>query len=177
MPAASRVKPQAPFTLQATLSDKATRSHSFQWRAGNFRRQRAIATVGDRMGRGKFRILQLYANEDRLSGATANGKEDGWAHVIVLLSAVDKLKGRSRCTFRSIDFHSYACECIRPETQASAKIFRISLRSIVQTWWTLACEFASRDNVWPMADRYVTAWPRIWIKRTNLKLQRCRKVE
>ncbi len=29
--------PKAPFTLQAILSDKATRSHSFQWRAGNFR--------------------------------------------------------------------------------------------------------------------------------------------
>ncbi len=45
---------QAPFTLQATLSDKATRSHSFQWRAGDFRRherQWAIATVADRMGR------------------------------------------------------------------------------------------------------------------------------
>ncbi len=38
----------------------------------------------------QFRILQLYANEERLSGATANRKEDGWAHVIVLLSAVDK---------------------------------------------------------------------------------------
>ncbi len=54
----------------------------------------AIATVGDRMGRvqrrTKFRILQLYANEERLSGATANGNEDGRAHVIVLLSAVDK---------------------------------------------------------------------------------------
>ncbi len=37
----------------------------------------------------KFRILQLYANEERLLGATANRKEDGWAHVFVLL-AVDK---------------------------------------------------------------------------------------
>ncbi len=36
----------------------------------------------------EFRILQIYANEERLSGATANKKEDGWAHVIVLL--VDK---------------------------------------------------------------------------------------
>ncbi len=38
----------------------------------------------------KFSILQLYANEERLSGVSANRKEDGWAHVIVLLSAVDK---------------------------------------------------------------------------------------
>ncbi len=38
----------------------------------------------------KFRIPQLYANEERLLGATANWKEDGRAHVIVLLSAVDK---------------------------------------------------------------------------------------
>ncbi len=38
----------------------------------------------------KFRIPQLYANEERLLGATANRKEDGRAHVIVLLSAVDK---------------------------------------------------------------------------------------
>ncbi len=37
----------------------------------------------------KFRILQLYANkEEQLSEATANRKED--AHVIVLVSAVDK---------------------------------------------------------------------------------------
>ncbi len=88
---------KAPFTLQATHSDKATRSHSFQWRAGDFRRQerqRLSATVGDRMGVSsdatKFRIPQLYANEERLLGATANRKEDGRAHVIVLLSAVDK---------------------------------------------------------------------------------------
>ncbi len=38
----------------------------------------------------KFRILQLYANEEWLSGVTANRKEDGRAHVIVLFSAVDK---------------------------------------------------------------------------------------
>ncbi len=38
----------------------------------------------------KFRIPQLYANEERLSGATANRKEDDRAHVIVLLSAVDE---------------------------------------------------------------------------------------
>ncbi len=33
------------------------------------------------------------------------------------------VKGRSHCTFHSIDFHSYAFECIRPETQARAKSF------------------------------------------------------
>ncbi len=38
----------------------------------------------------KFRILQIYANEERLSEATANRKEDGWAHVIFLLLAVYK---------------------------------------------------------------------------------------
>ncbi len=90
----SKLSPEAPFTLQATLSDKATRSHSFQWRAGDFRRherQRPLATGwGVSSDATKFRILQLYANEERLSGATANRKEDGWAHVIVLLSAVDK---------------------------------------------------------------------------------------
>ncbi len=87
-------RPKAPFTLQAILGDKATRSHSFQWRAGDFRRherQRPLATGwGVSSDATKFRILQLYANEERLSGATANRKEDGWAHVIVLLSAVDK---------------------------------------------------------------------------------------
>ncbi len=88
------VTSKAPFTLQVTLSDKATRSHSFQWRAGDFRRherQRPLATGwGVSSDATKFRILQLYANEERLSGVTANRKEDGWAHVIVLLSAVDK---------------------------------------------------------------------------------------
>ncbi len=34
-----------------------------------------------------------------------------------------RLKGRSHCTVRSIDFHSYAYECVRPETQACAKRF------------------------------------------------------
>ncbi len=38
----------------------------------------------------KFRIPQVYANEEPLSGATANRKEDGRAHVIDLLSAEDK---------------------------------------------------------------------------------------
>ncbi len=82
------LKPRSHYT---TLSDKATRSHSFQWRAGDFRRQRVIVTGwGVSSDATKFRILQLYANDERLSGATANRKEDGWAHVIVLLSAVDK---------------------------------------------------------------------------------------
>ncbi len=86
--------PEAPFTLQATLSDKARQSHSFQWRAGDFRRherQRPLVTGwGVSSNATKFRILKIYANEERLSGATANRKEDGWAHMIVLLSAVDK---------------------------------------------------------------------------------------
>ncbi len=85
---------QAPFTLQVTRSDKVTRSHSFQWGAGDFRRQarqRPLATGwGVSSDVTKFRIPQLYANEERHSGATANRKEDGRAHVIVLLSAVDK---------------------------------------------------------------------------------------
>ncbi len=32
-------------------------------------------------------------------------------------------KARSHCTFRSIDFHSYTCEYVRPEMQARAKNF------------------------------------------------------
>ncbi len=77
-----------------TTSDKATQSHSFQWRAGDFWRQARHRPLATRWGVSsdttKFRILQLYANEERLSGATANRKEDGWAHVIVLLSGIDK---------------------------------------------------------------------------------------
>ncbi len=51
---------------------------------------RAKAVVGDQWGVSndatKFRILQLYANEEQHSGATPNRKEDR-AHVIALLSA------------------------------------------------------------------------------------------
>ncbi len=58
----------------------------------------------------KFRIPQLYANEERLLGATANRKEDGWAHVIVLLSAVDKHameKSRLRFSFIFVYMHGF----------------------------------------------------------------------
>ncbi len=79
---------KALFTLQAT------QSYSFQWRAADFRRQVRqrpwMTGWGVSSDATKFRILQLYANEEWLSGAIANRKEDGRAHVIVLLSAVDK---------------------------------------------------------------------------------------
>ncbi len=78
------------FTLKVARSDKATQSHSFQCRAGDFwrqERQRPSATGwGVSSDATKFRISQIYANEKWLSGATANRKEDGSAHVIILLS-------------------------------------------------------------------------------------------
>ncbi len=77
---------RAPFTLQATLSDTIPFISMESWRFP------ATQATGWDVSSDvtKFRILQLYANEERLLWATANRKEDGWAHVIVLLSAVDK---------------------------------------------------------------------------------------
>ncbi len=67
--------------LKSPMTSDPTRSHSFQWRAGNFQwheRQQPLATGwGVSSDTTKFRILQLYANEEWLSGATANRKEDG----------------------------------------------------------------------------------------------------
>ncbi len=82
---------KAPFTLQAT---KWHDPINFNWElaiSGDKRWQQPLAIGwGVSSDVTKFRILQLYANEERLSGASANRKEDGWAHVIILLSAVDK---------------------------------------------------------------------------------------
>ncbi len=67
-----RLKPRSHYKRQ---SDTIPFISMESWR---FPATRAIATGwGVSSDATKFRILQLYANEERLSGATANRKEDG----------------------------------------------------------------------------------------------------
>ncbi len=51
---------KAPFTLQATLSDKATRSHSFQWRAGDFQRHGACPAT--QQSSESFNFMQMKSD-------------------------------------------------------------------------------------------------------------------
>lgn len=44
---------------------------------------------------------------------------------------------------------------------------RILQSSKVQVWWTLACEFVWHEDVWPIGDWYVTAWPLSQFKTTQ----------
>ncbi len=78
---------RAPFTLQATLRDKATQSHSFQWRAGDFRRHKRPDETCPATWQSSesFNFMQMKSDfRERQPIGTK------WAHVIILLSAVDK---------------------------------------------------------------------------------------
>lgn len=57
----------APFRPPDTSSCRATRSHWFQWRAGNFRRRESGESQATKM-----RIVQLHANDERLLWATTS---------------------------------------------------------------------------------------------------------
>ncbi len=76
----SATKQHDPIHFNGGLAVSGDTSHSDHWRPNG----------GVSSNVTKFRILQLYANEEQFAGATANRIEDGWAHVILLLSAKDK---------------------------------------------------------------------------------------
>lgn len=77
-----------------------------------------------------------------------------------------RLKRRSYFTFRSSDISI----SILNAGNRKRKLIRISLRSRVQVWWTLPCEFIT----WKHVINRRLAWPLSWIKSTpTLNLQDC----
>jgi len=114
----------------------------------------------------------------------------GLGRIDLLRCCCCRVKVRSHCTFRPIDFHSYPCECVRAETQAchittvaaSNEILHVQSNrglstglATANTYKTRCCEQVKHAAAvqysvhdWPVADLFRWSWGRWRVSESTL---------